>query len=1452
VKLHRKLQARLALLVLVAVLPLVAFSIVTSLRDARRALDASRAGLELSVSLAASSLAGVSDAARGLLTAVASSAELREGDARRCENYLAHVVERFPHYADVGLVGLDGVIRCSGRARAAIGLNVGDRLYFREALVHDDFAVGEYMQGRVSGVKALGFGLPQRDAQGVPTGVIYLSLDLAGLAERLTDVRLPPGARLTVVDRHGTVLAAQAGDSIEVGETVRAEVMRRAVQQGEAGVVEGVDPGGQERIYAFAPAAGEAGSRLMASISLDRAQVVGPSMRALYTEVLLLLLLTALGAGLAWRLGGRALTRPVRRILDTADRVAAGALTERVGTFDGATADELVRVGAALDHMADALQQRQEALQDELRRSHQAQATQALVFNSMHEGLWAADLQGNLLLYNATAASIFPIVANMGEPKAWTAKFGLFVPDSQRELELEEQPLHRAMQGESGQADIAVRNDLVPGGCVLRCSYRPLTGAGGELIGGLVVFSDITELRKAEMQEARIYARLRETQRRLVDALRVGRIGNWEQDLRTGESWWSDEVYEMFGLTRADAREGDAALLARLHPDDVEAFTEHRRTAARREGTVDIEFRVQMPDGSVRWMLKRGQVYRGAGGEAVKRSGVIQDITQRKKSQAELLLLRNAVEHINDIVVIARVEPARGDDGHEAPAARVLYANPAFERLTGHSSDAVTGQPMPWLDGAGTCPQARAHLEAAVNGRQAVRQELLAYTRAGAEIWLEFDVVPFGDQQAGAGDLILVGRDITDRKRAETALAESEERLQALFEHGPMPMWVFEENTGRLLAVNNAVLQQYGYSREEMVGLTLMDMRPERDRERMERRIREGYQGVAEGWTHRRRDGSEFPVDVMSNPVRYGGIDARFAVIHDITGRVQAEQNLQEHLFTLQRATDATQMVLSHQTLQGTLHEVVEQARAVIRAHQCVISLVHGGDWAHAVHATSMSDRYDDWRGHSYEPPDGGIHDVVRETNRPLRLSDAALRAHPRWPSGLEGVAHPPMRAWLGVPLTNRRGENIGVLQLTDKYEGEFSLQDEYVAMEMAQLASIALENVTLLEEVRALNSGLERKVHERTLELMREQARYRAVTDQAPQIIWSYESGKGVTYFNRNWYELVGGTSDYWLGGNRWVDVIHPEDRDNSLANWVVARQTRTVYKGERRIRDKFGRYHIMSYRGAPVYDDAGRVICWVGIDTDITESKMVEAQLRESNRELEAFSYSVSHDLRSPLNTIHGFSKLLAREIQPAEGSRVPHYLERIQAATGYMGQLIEDLLSLAQVSRANLRNEAVDLSEVARGILDRLQQNEPHRSVRVHVQGGLIGWGDVRLLRVMLENLLANAWKFTSQTADASIEVGVEDEGVFFVRDNGAGFDMTYADKLFGVFHRLHAATEFPGTGIGLATVHRIVTRHQGRVWADARPGQGATFRFVLGTVPSAALADEVMAVHPPGNP
>ncbi len=226
--------------------------------------------------------------------------------------------------------------------------------------------------------------------------------------------------------------------------------------------------------------------------------------------------------------------------------------------------------------------------------------------------------------------------------------------------------------------------------------------------------------------------------------------------------------------------------------------------------------------------------------------------------------------------------------------------------------------------------------------------------------------------------------------------------------------------------------------------------------------------------------------------------------------------------------------------------------------------------------------------------------------------------------------------------------------------------------------------------------------------------------------------------------------------------------------------------------------------------------------------------SDLEAAVRELEAFSYSVSHDLRAPLRSIDGFSLALLEDCGDQLNDEGRRHLERVRAATQRMGQLIDDLLNLSRLSRVELQPAQIDLSAMAREIFAELAQAEPGRVVETVVAGGLSTRGDPRLIRVALQNLLANAWKFTSRSANARIEVGQMNTPrglAFFVRDNGAGFDMAYADKLFGAFQRLHTQADFPGTGIGLAIVHRVLRRHGGAVWAESAPERGATFYFKL---------------------
>jgi len=237
-----------------------------------------------------------------------------------------------------------------------------------------------------------------------------------------------------------------------------------------------------------------------------------------------------------------------------------------------------------------------------------------------------------------------------------------------------------------------------------------------------------------------------------------------------------------------------------------------------------------------------------------------------------------------------------------------------------------------------------------------------------------------------------------------------------------------------------------------------------------------------------------------------------------------------------------------------------------------------------------------------------------------------------------------------------------------------------------------------------------------------------------------------------------------------------------------------------------------------------------------DELEQRVIErtAQLENANKELESFSYSVSHDLRAPLRSIDGFSQAILEDYSDKLDAEGQADLRRVRAATQRMGQLIDDMLDLSRVTRAKITREQVDLSALVRALGAELQKVEPERKIDFTVAPGLTADGDPRLLRIALENLLRNAWKFTGKHPTAKIEFGITQNNgnsAYFVRDDGAGFDMAYANKLFGAFQRLHAMTEFNGTGVGLATVQRIISRHGGRVWAEGEVEKGAIFYFTL---------------------
>ena len=299
----------------------------------------------------------------------------------------------------------------------------------------------------------------------------------------------------------------------------------------------------------------------------------------------------------------------------------------------------------------------------------------------------------------------------------------------------------------------------------------------------------------------------------------------------------------------------------------------------------------------------------------------------------------------------------------------------------------------------------------------------------------------------------------------------------------------------------------------------------------------------------------------------------------------------------------------------------------------------------------------------------------------------------------------------------------------------------------------------------------------------------------------------------------------------------LHPDDCDAMAASVAESARTLQVWRQEYRVNlPERGLRWLMGTAQPEKLDDGSTL--WHGFISDITESKAMETALRTANRELEAFSYSASHDLRSPLSTIEGFSALLAKNLAGSDNPKALHYLTRIQASAMHMARLIGDLMALAQVGRKPMLQGPVDLSALADDILANLQARQPERQVTLHIEAGLQTQGDAGLLRVVLENLLGNAWKYSAKQPEAEISMSQRldkaGQPVFCVGDNGAGFDMAHADKLFEPFQRLHAAAEFEGTGVGLATVSRVIVRHGGSIWAESTPGLGTAFFFTLPAV------------------
>ncbi|MCM2253092.1 MAG: PAS domain-containing protein, partial [Ramlibacter sp.] len=682
------LRQRLVLLVVAAILPLAALSVWFSVREMESEVQLAQSQLKFAASLIAVYQDNTVESAEHLLAAIGAMPMTRSPEQRgACEKYFEALRDSYPIYANVGIADLKGNILCHANSSIA-NFNIADRAYFKQALTERRFVMGAPVTGRALQRLVVPFAQPAFDGDKL-TAIAFGGLDLGYAGAKLATANLPPGARVVVTDRRGVVLMAHPlGAGGAQGSTVADALLLDAARNMAAGAGTWSDASGELRIHAFAPSQVVSGEGFLAAVSIDRGQVAQASFVTLRHQLLALAVTLLVGLGVAWWVGGRVIVGPARQILATVRRLEQGDLDARVPLRPGRQAGEFARIGAAFNLMAQSLQLRQLDLETELGRSRSAYLVLDLVLNSMQEALVAVTGTGQFLMFNEAAARLFPLSEGPALlPQQWAGGFGFYHEDRSTPYQTDELPLVRSTRGESGRVQLFVRNAQVPEGRLLQCSWHPIRGESG-ISGGLVVFTDITELQRLQSERAAQIEQLRDAQRKLVQAQRIGRIGNWELDRRAGRLWWADEVYELFGVSRQDFELSVESVLQRVHPADRARVKAAHDSALAQGKVMNLEYRILKADG-VAWLHEIGESRR-EGGEAAWFGGVMQDITERRQDEQALLDSQRELQGYT-LMLQRAAEAAQAIMAHPTPedtiqevadqACRVIGCHQALVRL---------------------------------------------------------------------------------------------------------------------------------------------------------------------------------------------------------------------------------------------------------------------------------------------------------------------------------------------------------------------------------------------------------------------------------------------------------------------------------------------------------------------------------------------------------------------------------------------------------------------------------------------------------------------------------------------------------------------------------------------------------------------------------------------------
>nr|WP_320133016.1 PAS domain S-box protein [uncultured Holophaga sp.] len=666
-----------------------------------------------------------------------------------------------------------------------------------------------------------------------------------------------------------------------------------------------------------------------------------------------------------------------------------------------------------------------------------------------------------------------------------------------------------------------------------------------------------------------------------------------------------------------------------------------------------------------------------------------------------------------------------------------------------------------------------------------------AFVRSdGRTYWLKWRVMPWRDAIGGIGGLVFFSEDISEQVRSQEALQESEARLQVFIDHAPAAMAMFDREM-RYLAVSRRWLEDFGLAGCDIRGKCHYDIFPE-----IPERWREIHRRGQAGETLRAERDPFVRADGHTQWLKWEVLPWR-APGEPIGGIVFFSEDITEHVL-----------------IQDTLQESEQRYRSIFQDNQSVMLILDPAD-GRIVDANPAAAAFYGWtvdqlrtmrifQINTLPPEDASlamarsIEGVQRRFVFRHRRADGSVR-------DVEAFSGP-------LPLLGRTLVCTVVHDVTERMEAERALK------ESQEKLSAALESIQ--DAV--------------------------CITDGTGQVM-EYNSAFPAFHRFTSAEECSHALADYPL---RFL-VTELDGTPVPLESWPVPRAirgevaTNALY---RLTRTDLGVSWIGSYSYAPIHNSRGEVESAVVVGRDVSESFRLSAEIQRmnqtlehrvrertaeletANEELSSFAYAVSHDLRAPLRAMIGFSQALREDLGPRLQGTEQVYLEQVVQASQRMSDLIDGILLLSRLSRSELNRQWVDLSTIAGSLREGLEIAEPGRSVTWEIQPGLRAWGDPKLLTDVLRNLLGNAWKYTGRAPGARITLKGDDQ-TFTVADNGAGFDMTYATKLFQIFQRLHRQDEFPGLGIGLATVQRIINRHGGRIKAQAAPGRGAAFTVTL---------------------